>query len=130
MRMHLDALHRMLQVLVTRSNSGVLLSVLCTAQLLAVAVPPCRGPRHVVVHHRLRYSSMGWDRKKALASGVLFVAAISCIYSTVGVAGTQYAPWSLWLAAIGLGCGYLSAQLLTQAVESPQAPQKVLKKAD
>lgn len=74
---------------------------------------------------------MGWDRRKALASGVLFVFAISCVYSTVSVAGTQYAPWSLWLAAIGLGCAYVSAQLLTQAVDgSHEGPKKVLKKAD
>lgn len=74
---------------------------------------------------------MSWDRKKALASAVLFAFAISCVYSTVTVAGTQYAPWSLWLAAVGLIAAYISAQLLTQAVESPQQRQKkVIKKAD
>ena len=71
------------------------------------------------------------NRGKALASAILFTTALICIYSTVAVAGTEYAPWSLWLAGTGIGFGYISAQLLTQAIGTPQhLQQKRLKKTE
>lgn len=82
------------------------------------------------VAERSVVASMSWDRKKLVLSAVLFAFAITCIYSTVTVAGSRHSPWSLWLAALGLGCAYVSAQLLTQAIETPQRVPRVQKKTE